>query len=68
MDQFNCGMELLKLRYPYVKSLQDCTLSDTLNFEPIDGKVQILNCDKKHWICVFIVGCQPGKVNVFDSM
>ena len=65
----NCGMELLKLRYPHVKGLQDCTLSDTLNFEPIDGEfVQILNCDRKHWICVPTVGYQPGKVNVFDSM
>ena len=65
----NCGMELLKLRYPHIKGLQDCTLSDTLNFEPIDGEfVQILNCDRKHWICVSTVGCQPGKVNVFDSM
>lgn len=62
-------MKLLKLKYPYVKGLQDCSLSDTLNFEPIDGEfVQILNCDRKHWICVSTVGCQPGKVNVFDSM
>ena len=65
----NCGMELLKLRYPHIKGLQDCTLSDTLNFESIDGEfVQILNCDRKNWICVSTVGCQPGKVNVFDSM
>ena len=38
-------------------------LSDTLNFEPIDGEfVQILNCDRK---CFH---CWMPKVNIFDSM
>ena len=43
-------------------------LSDALNFEPLNDFVQILNCTRNHWICISTVGCQPGKVNVFDSM
>ena len=43
-------------------------LSDTLNFEPLNDFVQILNCTRNQWICISTVGCQPGKVNVFDGM
>ena len=44
-------------------------MSDTLNFESLNSDfVQILNYGRNHWICVPTVGCQPGKINVFDSM
>ena len=64
----NAGMNLLKSAYPHVQGMQECMLSDTLNFEPLNDFVQILNCTRNHWICISTVGCQPGKVNVFDSM
>ena len=50
--------------------MQECMLSDALNFEPLNDFVQILNCTRNHWsgICISTVGCQPGKVNMFDSM
>ena len=44
-------------------------MSDTLNIESQNGDfVQILNCTRSPWICISTVGCQPGKINVFDSM
>ena len=65
----NAGMNLLKSAYPHVQGMQDCMMSDTLNFEPPNSDfVQILNCARNHWICVSTVGCQPGRINVFDSM
>jgi len=65
----NSGMELMKLKFPHINGLQNCTLSDTLNFKPLhDEFVQVLNCSGTHWICVSTFGCPPGKVNMFDSM
>jgi len=56
---------MLKLKHPNIKGLKDCTLSDTLNFESIEG--EILNCDRTHWVCVSSFGCKQGNVNMFDS-
>ena len=62
-------MELLKLKFPHINGLQDCSLSDTLNFKSLHGEfVQVLNCDGRHWICISTYGCPLGKVNVFDSL
>jgi len=62
-------MNLLKIRYPKVKGLQDCTFLDTLNFESVEGEfVQILNCDRTHWICISSFECKQGAVFVFDSI
>ena len=64
----NAGMNLLKSAYPHVQGMQDCMMSDTLNFEPPNSDfVQILNCARNPWICVSTVGCQPGRINVFDT-
>ena len=47
------GQRLLKLRFPNVGGLQDVTKQDTLSFEKETGEfVQILHCNKNHWICV----------------
>ena len=62
-------MNLLKSGYPHVQGLQDCMMSDTLNFESQNGDfVQILNCTRNHWICISTVGCWLGKINMFDNM
>jgi len=64
----NYGMNLLKIRYPKDKGLQDCTLLDTLKFESIEGEfVQILNYDRTHWICISSFRGKQGTVDVFDS-
>ena len=47
------GMGLLKSAYPQVQGMQDCIMSDTLNFQSVKGNfVQISNCARNHWICV----------------
>ena len=62
-------MELLKLKFPHINGLQDCSLSDTLNFKSLHAEfVQVLNCNGRHWICISTYGCPLGKVNVFDSL
>ena len=49
----DAGMGLLKSAYPQVQGMQDCIMSDTLNFQSVKGNfVQILNCARNHWICV----------------
>lgn len=65
----NAGMELLKTAYPHVKGFQNCSLSDTLMFEPLKNDfIQILNCERKHWICVSTIDCANGKIKVYDSL
>ena len=29
--------------------------------------VQILHDGERHWVCIFVYGCQPGKVEVMDT-
>ena len=66
------GQRLLKLHFPNVGGLQDVTKQGSrhsISFEKETGEfIQILHCNRNHWICISNVGCKPGIVKVFDSM
>ena len=34
----------------------------------MENYVQILHCPGCHWITISTIGCQEGKVNIYDSM
>ena len=49
--------------------LQDTVLAETLSFNIQHGEfIQILNILENHWLPVSTVGCQPGSVNIYDSI
>jgi len=48
--------------------LQECMLSDTLNFEPLNDFRFWIAQEITGFVAISTVGCQPGKVSVFDSM
>ena len=66
------GQRLLELYFPNVGGLQDVTKQGSrhfISFEKETGEfIQILHCNRNHWICISNVGCKPGIVKVFDSM
>ena len=62
--------KLLKQQHPHVCGLQDPMLQLTSTFEVMRNKqfVQILNRAGNHWITISTMDCNPGTVNVYDSM
>jgi len=68
-EVITAAQHLLKDQYPAVGSLQTPTLASKLALEPQTSEfVQILNLNNNHWITVSTVGCQPGHINVYDSL
>ncbi len=54
---------------PHVEGFQRPTLGPSRNFDVDSGKfVQILHTGNSHWVCVSSVGCEPGIVNLYDSL
>ena len=52
-----------------VKGFQRPTLGPCGQFEIIVGDfVQILHVNGNHWVCVSSINCQPGYVNILDSL
>ena len=63
------SQNLLKNQHPAVGSLQPPVLASNLAMEPQIGEfVQVLNLRENHWIVVSTIGCQPGCINVYDSL
>ena len=60
---------ILKGQHPAIGSLQPAMLASELAMEPQGGEfVQIVNLNENHWITLSTVGCQPGHINVYDSL
>ena len=60
---------LLRCQFPHIDGLQSPLLGDKLQFSILHSEgVQILNCDRTHWICISTIGCKAGEVNIFDSL
>ena len=57
-----------KKQYPLINELQNPDLGSRLMFSvmPSEG-IQIIN-HRKHWTCISTIGCQPGHVDVYDSL
>ena len=67
----HCQGLLLK-QLPGTKGLQNRMLfrtHDACNVGAPDGEfLQILNVSGTHWLCASTVGCDPGIINLFDSL
>ena len=62
------SQNLLHQQHPEVGSLQPPVLATQLAMEPQGGVfIQIVNI-KNHWITLSTVGCQPGHINIYDSL
>ena len=60
---------MLRTSYRHIGGLQDTALAETLSFDIQRGEfVQVLNVSGSHWITVSTIGCQPGVVNIYDSI
>ena len=60
---------MLRTSYPHIGGLQDSALAETLSFDIQRGEfVQFINVSGSHWIAVSTIGCQPGVVNIYDSI
>ena len=54
---------------PHIGSLQFPLLANTMGLEPQGGEfIQILNINGNHWITISSIGCEPGHINVYDSL
>ena len=64
------SQNLLHQQHPGVGSIQSPILTSQLAMEPQGGRefVQIVNIGNNHWITLSTVGCQPGHINVYDSL
>lgn len=62
------AQKLLKVQYPLIDGLQNPVLGSRLMFSVMLSEgIQIIN-HQKHWTCISTVGCQPGHVDVYDSL
>ena len=65
----NAGQKLLQSVYPLVRGLQVTTLGEVLAYRVERQEfVQILHVSTNHWLTCSTIGCEPGVVNIFDSM
>ena len=64
----NAGQKLLKQTYPHVGGLQSTVLGETLAYEiQTEEFIQIMHAHS-HWIIVSEIGCDPGHINISDSL
>ena len=62
--------QLLNQQHPYISGLQDPCLQQVRTFA-IQGNKEFVQClivGGNHWITISSVGCNPGTINVYDSM
>ena len=65
----SAAQNLLKIQNPHIGSLQFPLLANTMALEPQGGEfIQILNINGNHWITISSIGCEPGHINVYDSL
>ena len=63
------AQNLIKESYPSSRGLQDVSLGLVLGFNVCKTDfIQILHTGKDHWVTLSTIGCEPGHVDVFDSM
>ena len=59
---------LLKRVNPNIKGFQRTSLGPYSNFDKVCGDfVQILHTGGNHWVCVSLIGCGKGLVNLYES-
>ena len=68
-DIIQSAQVLIKQVNPALEGLQRPILGRVRNFDVVSGEfVQILHTGSDHWVCVSSIGCQPGLVNLYDSL
>ena len=67
-SEINAGQKLLLQNFPHVQGLQPPTLQQVSGFHVHQGEfVQIVFINNDHWCVVSNIGCDQGKVNVYDT-
>ena len=68
-DIIQYAQVLIKQVNPLIEGLQRPTLGRVRNFNVVTGEfILILHTGSDHWVCVSSIGCQPGMVNLYDSL
>ena len=68
-DIIKSAQVLIKQVNPLIEGLQRPTLGRVRRFDVVAGEfIQILHTGSDHWVCVSSIGCQPGVVNLYDSL
>ena len=64
----SAAQQLFRTDFPNIQGLQSSLLGVHLKFQSINTNcVQILNFSG-HWACVSTIGCNPGHVDIYDSL
>ena len=64
----NSAQALIKEKHPYIEGLENCVLAETHGFSVPAGEfIQILNSTGQHWVTLTSIGCEIGKVKIYDS-
>ena len=65
------AQKLLKQQFPHIDGLQPTvfqTKMTTVDKEKSTHKMQIIHTRGNHWILASNIGCDEGRVNVYDSV
>ena len=64
----NSAQALIKETHPYIEGLENCVLAETHSFSvPAAEFIQIINSTGQHWVTLTSIGCEMGKVKIYDS-
>ena len=64
----NCAQSLITKKHQYIGGLENCGLAETCSFSvPTSEFIQILNSTGQHWVTLTSIGCELGKVKIYDS-
>ena len=63
----NAAQKLLLQKFPSLKGLRSTLVQDHIGFW-VDNYLQVVHSRSNHWITVVTIGCQHGKVKVYDSL
>ena len=63
----NASQKLLLHQFPSFQGLKSSLVQDHIGFWT-NNYIQIFHYRSCHWITASTIGCQPGTINVYDSL
>ena len=63
----HAAQKLILHQFPTFQGLKNTLLNESIGFWT-NNYIQIVHCQGCHWIAVSTIGCQPGEINVYDSL
>ena len=63
----NAAQKLILHQFPSYQGLKNTLVRDSLGFWT-NNYIQIVHSCSCHWITVSSIGCQPGEVDIYDSL